>query len=329
MASDDQQFQSYLQALASFSNPLVEVGRGIEREALRVTPLGHLSKRRHGKKLGASLTHPHITTDYAESLLEFVTPPLEDVEQLLHFLTSVLNFTYQRIGDELLWPISMPCSLGEEEDIKIADYGQSNLGQLKRLYRRGLKNRYGSMMQIISGIHYNFSFGNNFWMHWQSYLGDKGEQQQFKNRQYFAVIRNLRKYNWLIYYLFGASPTLCQKFIQNDEQRALTEPFDQEGSLYGPYATTFRMSDLGYQNSAQSSIDLSFNSLEDYTTVLRKAMQTPHPPFAKLGVKRGQEYLQLSDTILQVENEFYTQVRPKRLALSDELPTNALADRGV
>jgi glutamate--cysteine ligase len=316
-------------ALKSFANPLREVGRGIEREALRVTPLGHLSRRGHSKKLGASLTHPHITTDYAESLLEFVTPPLEDVDQLLHFLESLINFTYQRVGGELLWPISMPCSLGGDDDIEIARYGNSNLGRLKRLYRQGLQNRYGSMMQIISGVHYNFSFGRHFWDQWQEQLGPKLEQQQFKNQQYFNVIRNLRHYNWLLYYLFGASPTLCQKFIQRPEQRELVEPFDSEGSLYGPYATTFRMSDLGYQNSAQSSIDLSFNSLDDYVEVLKRAMNRVHPPFAKMGVKRGDQYLQISDTILQVENEFYTQVRPKRPALSDELPTNALQERGV
>ena len=135
---------------------------GLEREALRVAPDGYISQVPHPAALGSALTHPLITTDYSEALLEFITPPLPDAEATLQGLDEIHRFVYPRIGDELLWSASMPCILAGEASIPIADYGRSNRGQMKHVYRRGLAWRYGRIMQVIAGIHFNFSLPDDF-----------------------------------------------------------------------------------------------------------------------------------------------------------------------
>src|SRR5436190_1975103 len=289
---------------------------GIEKESLRVRPDGTLSSAPHQGALGSALTHPHITTDFSESQLELITGALPGAEAVLAELAQIHQVVYRAIGDELMWGSSMPCGLPGDDAIPIGQYGSSNIGRAKHVYRTGLSNRYGRRMQAISGIHYNWSLPG---------LG---------TTEYFHIIRNFRRHGWLLFYLLGASPAVCPSFVAGREH-GLQEL--RPGTLYLPHATTLRMGRLGYQSEAQDSIAASFNDLETYGASLEDAMTRIWPAYEKIGVRdkdaiaRGDPdgYMQLSTALLQIENEFYGKIRPKRRIRSGERPLHALRERGV
>lgn len=307
---------------------IVGIKRGIERESLRVNGDGSLAQTAHPKALGSALTHAWITTDFSESLLEFITPAQADINTTLQQLADIHRFTMQQLGSEQIWPASMPCYIADQQQIPLAYYGQSNVGRMKTLYRQGLKNRYGSMMQAISGVHFNFSLPQSFWQAYQQVLEDKQPLQEFISEQYLVLIRNYKRYAWLIVYLFGASPAMCQSFLEGRPSRY---PFQQlgSGSVYLPYATSLRMSDLGYTNSAQSSLNITYNNLPEYIAGLHAAVSQPSEEYKNIGVKVDGVYQQLNANVLQIENEFYSTIRPKRTIESGERPTCALAKRGI
>lgn len=322
--------QEYLNIFAQpeHLSALTNIGRGIEREALRVLPEGKLSDTPHHEELGSALTHPSITTDYSEALLEFITPVSTSPETAIAQLQDIQKYTLSVIGDELLWPLSMPCFVDDEDKIAIAQYGSSNVGKMKTTYRQGLKNRYGSMMQVISGIHFNFSFSEDFWSTLKKIDSSELDQQAYISNGYFKLLRNYKKYCWLIPYLYGSSPILCPSFLQGNTQ---TLPFKKSssGALYLEYATSLRMSDLGYTNSEQSSLHICYNDLEGYVEGVREAINLPSTKFEKIGVKENGVYHQLNSNVLQIENELYAPIRPKRVAKSGEKPSEALSERGV
>ena len=299
--------------------------RGIEKESLRVTPTGALASTRHPVELGSPLTHPHITMDFSEAQLELITGVHPSAESALTELADVHRFVYANVGDELLWATSMPCILGPDGDIPIAGFGSSNAGRSKTVYRHGLSNRYGRLMQTISGIHYNFSLPETLWHPIATSRGESPDRD-FVTRAYFGLIRNFRRYSWLLVYLFGASPAVCKSFVRGTDSGL--EQFD-EGTLHLPHATSLRMGRLGYQSDAQSSLHISYNSLAEYADTLHGALTRPYPPYQAVGVKVGGNYRQLSNALLQIENEFYGAVRPKRRTVSGERPLEALYGRGV
>ena len=302
--------------------------RGIERETLRVDRSGHLAATPHPVAMGSALTHPQITTDYAEALLEFITPAEKDIATTIEKLDGIHRYAYSKLDDELLWSQSMPCQLPGEEDIEIAWYGSSNLGTLKHVYRRGLALRYGKAMQCIAGIHYNYSLDERLWRVLaenepsEKRLSKKGYQSE----AYLATIRNFRRYSWLLMYLFGASPVLSTGFLRGRPHKLETLSAD---TLYLPYATSLRMSDLGYQNDAQSGLSPHENCLDSYVAALTRAVNQPYAPYAELGTKRDDEWIQLSTNVLQIENEYYSTIRPKRVIQTGERPIQALCARGV
>jgi len=319
-------FAERLERVAHQPNVFQQLGRGVERETLRYTPDGVLAQTPHPKTLGSALTNRWVTTDFSESLLEFITPVSNDVATLMSQLKDIHHFAQSKIDEEKLWPLSMPCYVGCEDDINLAQYGTSNSGRMKTLYRAGLKKRYGSLMQIISGVHFNFSFPESFW---DALYGEQEEsaRQETKSETYFALIRNYYRFGWLIPYFFGASPALCSSFLRGRETKL---PFETiGGSLYLPHATSLRLSDLGYTNSAQSGLKIGFNSLNQYLEGLNKAIRTPSEEFAEIGVKVDGEYRQLNSNVLQIENELYAPIRPKRVAKSGEKPSEALCRGGV
>ncbi|WP_448212097.1 glutamate--cysteine ligase [Colwellia sp. MEBiC06753] len=320
----------YLTALSAPENLAVVSGikRGVEREALRVVKEGRLSQQSHRHALGSALTHPYITTDYSETLLEFITPVSDNAEKTIDQLKDIQRYTYEHIDGELLWPLSMPCFVENDDLIPLAQYGSSNIGQMKTTYRQGLKNRYGSMMQVIAGIHFNFSFSEDFWRTIQKIDGDQRPLQTFISERYFALIRNYKRLCWMIPYLYGSSPVICGSFLQNKPQKL---PFkrSESGYLYLEYATSLRMSDLGYTNSAQSTLNICYNDLESYVKGVKNAISLPSAEFEKIGVKVDGKYRQLNSNVLQIENELYAPIRPKRVAKSGEKPSEALNSRGV
>jgi glutamate--cysteine ligase len=300
--------------------------RGLEKESLRALPDGTLALDPHPAGLGSALTHPHITTDFSESQVELITGVHRDIAGCLQQLTEVHQVVCRHIGDQVLWATSMPCLLPADDVIPIGRYGDSNIGRAKTVYRVGLKHRYGSRMQTISGLHYNFSLPPEAWSDLQAAEGRGGASIDHRNASYFSLIRNFRRHSWLLLYLFGASPTVCRSFVEGRKHRLQTL---NDTTLYLPYATSLRMGPLGYQSDAQSSLGVSYNCLTSYAESLRAALSRPYAPYEAIGLRRGDEYLQLSTTLLQIENEFYGTIRPKQPILPGERPLHALAERGV
>lgn len=303
---------------------------GLEKETLRVSHEGGLTQTAHPAALGSALTHPHITTDYSEALLEIVTPPSQDIPTVLKFLSDTQNFIYNQLDDELLWATSMPCVVAGETSIPLARYGSSNSGLMKTVYRRGLGHRYGRVMQVIAGVHFNFSFSESFWPVFLE-INDKNNkmaQQELISEKYFSLLRNLQRFGWLIPYLFGASPAVCKSFLQDKETTLL--PFN-DTTYYEPFATSLRMGDIGYQNNKESEVGVvaDYNSLNSYIQSLQHAVETPCPEYKKIGLEVDGVYQQLSANILQIENEYYSTVRPKQITNKYEMPIEALRARGV
>lgn len=300
--------------------------RGLEKESLRVRPDGKIAQTPHPRALGSALTHPQITTDYSEALLEFVTPPVPALGETLGTLHDIHKFVYDNLDDELLWATSMPCIVDGDKSVPIARYGDSNIGRMKHIYRRGLDYRYGRTMQAIAGVHFNYSVPQGFWPLYQHLLGVDDSRFDFMADQYFALIRNFQRHSWLIPFFFGSSPAICRSFLGGDTDAF--QAFDGH-TLYEPYATSLRMSDIGYKNRAQAGVAISYNSLQEYVDDLTQAIETPDPEYAAIGTCVGGEWRQLNTNVLQIENEYYSSVRPKNVTRSGEKPTLALKRRGV
>ncbi|WP_416359986.1 glutamate--cysteine ligase [Alteromonas genovensis] len=329
LTADNTCFDARVKALKSpeFLASLKDIKRGVEREALRINPNGTLAQTPHPKPLGSALTHESITTDFSESLLEFITPPEASSAKTIAQLQDIHRFVADNIEEEQIWPLSMPCFIDNETEIPIAYFGESNVGKMKRVYRIGLKNRYGSMMQAIAGVHFNFSLPESFWALWAKQNGTTHSQDQ-TSAEYFGLIRNYRRLCWLIPYLYGASPALCSSFLKGKEYSL---PFKKvgKGTLYMPYATSLRMSDLGYTSAEQSSLKICYNELDNYVRLLREAMSTPSTRFERFASGEGGNYQQLNHNIIQIENELYSPIRPKQPTESMEKPTDALVRRGI
>ena len=302
---------------------LTQTLRGIEKEGLRVDEQGILARTPHPAGLGSALTNEHVTTDYSESLLELITGTHDNVDALLAELADTHRHVYTVLDHELIWNQSMPATLPPEPEIPIAWYGTSNTGMLKHVYRRGLAERYGKTMQCIAGVHYNFSLPEALW----SVLDTQpGSDQDRRSRGYIGLIRNFTRYSWLLMYLFGSAPALASGFLQGQDH-ALDKLGDH--TLYLPYATSLRMSDLGYQNKAQSQLKLCYNDLDTFLGRLYGAVTQPWPDYQKIGTHRDGEWIQLNTNVLQIENEYYSSIRPKRATGRCERPITALAERGV
>ena len=300
--------------------------RGVEKESLRVTADGHLSPLPHPESLGAALTHPYITTDYSEALPELVTPPQHSTWETLQFLCDVHAFIHRRLGNELLWPASMPCALGSSDEIPIADYGPSNVGLMKTVYRRGLGYRYGRAMQAIAGVHFNYSLPPEFWPQYQERERRREPLAEFRSTELMGLVRNYRRCAWLVTYLFGASPVLSKSF--RPEGHELLTELDRD-TWHAPYATSLRMSDLGYRNKSQGRLSIRANSLAEYVSGMRAAVTTEEARYAAIGVVVDGEYRQLNANILQIENEYYSTIRPKPSKASSHRPLIALERTGV
>jgi len=300
--------------------------RGLEKESLRVTPDGHVAQTPHPAALGSALCHPWITTDYSEALLEFITPPYSAVQTVLDCLHDIHCYTYHHIDGELLWATSMPCIVGGDASIPIAEYGSSNVGWMKHVYRRGLDWRYGRAMQAISGIHFNYSFADEFLAALRDVDGDPRDERTFRSDAYFALTRNFQRYGWIVPYLFGASPAICKSFTHGEN---LDFQEFRSNTFYEPWGTSLRMSDIGYKNKAQAALGISYNGLDEYVDSLRRAITTSDPEYERIGTRVDGEWRQLNTNVLQIENEYYSFVRPKAVARSGEKPTTALRRAGV
>lgn len=322
-----QEFDNRIRALNAVSENPVSGGRkGIEKESLRVDEHGYLSQKPHPLALGSAMTNRFITTDFSEALLEFVTPAFANTWETLGFVCDIHQFVYEQLEEELLWVASMPCRIPHDDAIPLAKYGTSNVGQMKTIYRNGLGHRYGRQMQTIAGVHFNYSLPETFWTAYRQIIGDHSDENEFRSTHYLALVRNFRRFGWIVLYLFGASPALCKSFGTDSALQLESLSAD---TLYAPFGTSLRMSDLGYSNQNQARINISLNSLDEYVRDLGAATRTPEPAYEDIGVKVNGVYQQLNANQLQIENEYYSSVRPKRVAKSGERPTVALRRGGI
>ena len=304
---------------------------GVEKECLRVAADGTLSALPHPPGVGSALTHPFITTDFSEALLGLVTPPFKDPGDTLIHLSDMQSFVYSKLPeDELLWGTSMPCGLKLDCDVPIGRYGTSNIGHMKHVYRRGLGLRYGRKMQAIAGVHYNYSYPDSFWQLLAEVDG-QSVSQDFISSQYFALARNILRFGWLIPYLFGASPAVCGTFFGTTPPPAVMKKH-AVNTFYEPYATSLRMGDIGYQNNRDeaTTVNASYNSVDEYVAFLKQAIVEPSGRYEKMGLYDADgEYQQLNTSLLQIENEHYSSIRPKQITEPMEMPSLAMQRRGV
>ena len=301
--------------------------RGLEKESLRITREGRLAATPHPRVWGSALTHPYITTDYSEALPEFITPAFSKNQEVADFLQHIHQFIYQELTpDELLWCASMPCAIRDDQEVPIAQFGHSNIGRMKHVYRVGLDYRYGRRMQAIAGVHFNYSLPTEFWPQYQALEKDPDSQRAFTDKSYFSLIRNFRRLGWLVPLLFGTSPVVGSSFLAG--RTARFKEFDAH-SHYLPHATSLRMSDIGYKNKNQAVLQMSYDNLDNHVASLTKAIATPYPEYEVIGLYDGDRRVQLNTNVLQLENEFYSYMRPKRTTHSGEKPTTALRERGV
>jgi len=301
---------------------------GLEKESLRVCSTGSIAQTPHPAAFGSALTNPYITTDFSEALTEMITPPCDSVEDSLEFLADIEKFVCLKNQNELMWACSMPCVVEGGDSIPIAEYGSSNLGMMKKIYRRGLGYRYGRTMQVIAGIHFNYSYGEGFWSLLHSVDASGETPQDFKSNISMGQVRNILRYGWIIPYLFGASPAVCKSFLHG--KPTMLSSFSN-GTAFEEYATSLRMGNIGYTNNKESmaGIKANYDSLQTYVASLECAISTPFSEYEQIGVKIEGEYRQLSANILQIENEYYSTVRPKQIPKNGEMPIRALRNRGI
>ncbi|MAX49929.1 MAG: glutamate--cysteine ligase [Gammaproteobacteria bacterium] len=299
------------------------ISRGIEKEFFRVNKTAQISKKPHPLSLGSALTNRYITTDFAEAQLELVTPVFDEIDDLFDFLTKLHGFVAQNIDeDEMLWPFSMPPHIENESDINLGYYHQSNVGLLKHVYRRGLKVRYGSTMQCISGMHYNFSVDSSS----LSKITQRSSQESF-NEAYLGLIRNFKRLFWFVLSEFGQTNVVDKSFITNREHQ-LDEL--NKNDMYLEHATSLRMSDIGYVSDAQKSLNVKYDSLEEFLEKINKAIKVPFKDFQEKGLlDTDGNCQQISDGIIQIENEYYDSIRPKRASKENLRPYNQLKEYGI
>ena len=296
---------------------------GIEKESLRVTKTS-IAQSPHFKSLGSALCNKYITTDFSEALLELITPPLTNNKDAISFLDDLHHFIHKNIKEELLWPYSMPPFFQDNSHIPIAYYGSSNSAKFKMTYRKGLSHRYGRGMQAIAGIHFNYSFSEKFW---PLYFSNSTIKDNISNRNdiYFRTLRNIHRFNWLILYLFGSSPIVSENFKKETSNTSIK----YKDCYFFPESTSMRMSDMGYQNYYQKDLLVSLNSLSEYLDDLKSATRTISKNFFLPRKFIDGLETQLNNNLLQIEDEYYANSRPKTSDDSEQRLIKKLRDNGV
>lgn len=227
--------------------PLMLLGSfGLEKEGVRTNQTYELALTDHPSKLGDRAFHPYVQTDFSEAQLELVTPPTENLESTYQWLIALHDVTLRSLEEEeTIWPFSMPSILPDEATIPIIRVSdQSEID-----YREQLAKKYGKKKQLISGIHFNFAFSDVFiealFEKQQTYQSKK----ECKNAVHLKLTRNYLRYQWILTYLFGASPTADDSFFGEDKR--------PEG-----FVRSLRNSPYGYHND--KGIAVSYASLESY-----------------------------------------------------------------
>ncbi len=304
----------------NYSDNLKKSLSGLEKESIRLDENNNISKTSHNYFFGSSLCNSFFTTDFAESQIEFVTPP-NDTESTLEFLKSSHHFAYRLLKNEYLWPLSMP-PVFDESELAIASFGTSNQAKFKEVYRKGLSIKYGKMIQAISGVHFNYSFNEEFLLDLSKYMR-VDYSKDFRSYIYFRTIRNFQRINWLLLFLLGASPFFSKKHDTKHESYDSKKDY-----LFLPYATSFRMSDIGYQNSEQSNLHVLMNDLEEYVDNIRQITQSKIYQYNKNDPDENIEPAILNGKLL-IEDEHYGVIRPKSSSSQMRRNSHNLQKNGI
>jgi len=306
---------------------LVKGKWGLEKESLRITRRGELALSPHPEVFGDKIENPCIKTDFSESQIEMITPALDSIEEADNYLKYLHSVVERGIGDELLWPLSMPGPLPADEMIPVAVFNNSKDGREKEIYRSGLALRYGKKMQMISGIHYNFSFGDELWEALHGRFAPHTGLKEFINDAYFAVARNFIRHRWLLLYLFGASPESGD--YCNDDEVNSSADYEEKQSPVINDATSVRMSSSGYGGGVGNRYEVSYNSPGKYVGDIRRLLSTKSKDYARFGIFRDGKQVQLNDNVLQTENEFYAPLRFKRIGKPGKMQLDNIESDGV
>ena len=239
------------------ARPFIDQARfGIEREGQRVDLAGNLAKTDHPAIFGDRSYHPYIQTDFSETQTEMITPVTDSIPELFQYLAAVYDVTARSIPkEEMIWPLSMPPALPEKDDEII-------IAKLKNfedvLYRRYLAKEYGKRKQMVSGIHFNFEFGDELLRTLFSHQEEFQDFSEFKTELYLKTARNFMRYRWMITYLFGASP-------MSEKNYFLDESHPQEP------VRSIRNSALGYTN--HPNVKVSYASMKQYLADIERMIE--------------------------------------------------------
>lgn len=276
---------------------------GIERETLRVDKYGRLSFKPHPKGLGDKYRNPYITTDFSESQIEVITPAFEEPKEVFKFVNDLYNVVAIECEDEYLWPQSMPCEIPEDNKIPVAEFGDEEGAVEAEQYRKKLMEKYGGKKQLISGVHYNFSFSEELVKGLYIDKCNEINYKSFKDDIYLKVTRNYLRYRWLLIYLFGSTSTLHKTYIDAGE---CTKCFKEIAvdSFVHEVGISYRNGECGYRNL----VDL----FPDYTSV-------------KSYVESVKNFIK--DDLIDSHKELYSQIRLKPRDTKDFF--NSLLEDGI
>ncbi|MCZ4356965.1 bifunctional glutamate--cysteine ligase GshA/glutathione synthetase GshB [Enterococcus lactis] len=239
------------------ARPFIDQARfGIEREGQRVDLAGNLAKTDHPAIFGDRSYHPYIQTDFSETQTEMITPVTDSIPELFQYLAAVYDVTARSIPkEEMIWPLSMPPALPEkDEEIIIAKL--KNFEDV--LYRRYLAKEYGKRKQMVSGIHFNFEFGDELLRTLFSHQEEFQDFSEFKTELYLKTARNFLRYRWMITYLLGASPMSEKNYFINE-----SHPQEPVRSI--------RNSALGYTN--HPNVKVSYASMKQYLADIERMIE--------------------------------------------------------
>lgn len=238
---------------------------GIEREGLRCEISGKLALTPHPEVFGEKLRNPYITTDFSESQLELITPAMDTLEETYDFLSGLYDIAVMEIGDEYIWPQSMPCIIPEDKKIPIARFCKCPPGVDAESYRQKLMLKYGGKKQLVSGIHYNFSFKESLIQKLHTAYAPQLDTKSFKNSLYLKVTRNYLRYRWLIIYLLGSTSTMHETYVEacgKQLKKISSDSFSSDGAL------SYRNGDCGYQN--KTAIFPNYDSVGEHIASLER-----------------------------------------------------------
>ncbi|MDA3731229.1 bifunctional glutamate--cysteine ligase GshA/glutathione synthetase GshB [Niameybacter massiliensis] len=274
---------------------------GIERESLRCDSYGNLATTPHPEVFGAKLFNPYITTDFSESQVELITPAFETIEETHKFLCALYDITALELGDEYLWPQSMPCNIPDDQQIPLAEFCKCPSGEKAYAYRRKLLAKYGGKRQLVSGIHYNFSFNEDFIRKLYEHGPKDKSYREFRDYLYLKVARNYLRYRWLLIYLLGSSSVMHESYVEEcvkQLQEVAEDSYTNDGAL------SYRNSEYGYTNKVE--LFPNYQTIEDYTKSLEKFV---------------------TDGLIESPKELYSQIRLK--AYDNESLLESLQEEGI